>query len=246
VGDLRIGCSGWNYDDWRGRLYPEGLGKPRWLARYAEEFDTVEVNATFYRLASPNAVRRWIESTPDDFLFTIKASRYLTHIKRLREMGEGVRRFYESIEPLVGSPKMGPVLWQLPENFHRDDELLAGALTQLPPGRHCFEFRHESWFAQPVYEQLERHGSALVIGDHPKRPFQAHRLTADWTFVRFHFGGRGRGGNYSERELERWARRLAGWRRRADVYAYFNNDWKGFAVQNALWLRRRLASASRA
>jgi uncharacterized protein YecE (DUF72 family) len=243
VGDLRIGCSGWNYDDWRGRLYPEGLGKPHWLTRYAEKFDTVEVNATFYRLASPKAVRRWIESTPEDLLFTIKASRYLTHIKRLRDMGEGVRRFYDSIDPLVGSPKMGPVLWQLPENFHRDDDVLAGALAELPPGRHCFEFRHESWFHPPVYELLERHGAALVIGDHPKRPFQEQRLTADWTFIRFHYGHRGRRGNYSERELESWARRIAGWRREADVYAYFNNDWKGYAVDNALWLRRRLDRA---
>ncbi len=119
---VRIGCSGWQYKDWRGRLYPEGLGQPRWLQRYAEVFDTVEVNSTFYRLAKPEAVARWVEQTPPDFLFTIKASRYLTHIKRLRPMDQGVSRFYESIEPLARSPKMGPVLWQQPENFHRDDD----------------------------------------------------------------------------------------------------------------------------
>jgi uncharacterized protein YecE (DUF72 family) len=240
---VRIGCSGWNYDAWRGRLYPEGLGKPRWLARYAEEFDTVEVNSTFYRLASPDAVRRWIESTPEDFLFAVKASRYLTHIRRLRDMGPGVGRFYESIEPLVGSPKLGPVLWQLPENFRRDDERLAGALAELPDGRHCFEFRHESWFTPAVYELLERHGVALAIGDHPKWPFQEQRLTADWTFVRFHHGRRGRRGNYSAREIDEWAERIESWSRKADVYAYFNNDWEGFAVENARALKRRPARA---
>jgi uncharacterized protein YecE (DUF72 family) len=134
------------------------------------------------------------------------------------------------------------VLWQLPGSFRRDDDRLAKALRALPPGRHCFEFRHESWFVEDVYELLRRHGVALVIGDTPHRPFQTHELTADWTFVRFHYGSRGRGGNYSERELEEWAHRIEHWRRTCDVYAYFNNDWQGFAVKNGLWLRRRLAA----
>jgi uncharacterized protein YecE (DUF72 family) len=132
------------------------------------------------------------------------------------------------------------VLWQLPGNFRRDDERLANALGQLPPGRHCFEFRHESWFAPEVYELLRSHGAALVIGDDPRRPFQTHELTADWTYIRFHAGSRGRRGNYSETELEEWAQRIEEWRREHDVYAYFNNDWEGFAIRNALWLKRRL------
>ena len=237
---VRIGCSGWNYDDWRGRLYPDGLGKPRWLSRYAEVFDTVEVNSTFYRLASRDAVARWVEQTPPDFLFTLKASRYLTHIKRLTELGAGIEKFYERVEPLTATPKMGPVLWQLPENFHRDDDRLAAALDALPEGRHCFEFRHESWFVPEVYALLRARGVALVIGDTPQRPFQTYEMTADWTFVRFHWGARGRRGNYSESELETWAERIAGWREQVEVYAYFNNDWEGFAVRNGLWLRRRL------
>src|SRR3954470_21691343 len=177
---VHIGCSGWSYTDWRGRLYPEGLPQSRWLERYAEVFDTVEVNNTFYRLPTENAVRGWVERTPDDFCFTVKASRYLTHVKRLKEMPTYVARFYERIQALVESPKLGPVLWQLPENFHRDDERLAGALEALPPGRHCFEFRHASWFHGDVYALLREHGVALVIGDHPARPFQAHELTTDW------------------------------------------------------------------
>jgi uncharacterized protein YecE (DUF72 family) len=243
VRPVRIGCSGWNYDDWRGRLYPEGLAKRHWLARYAECFDTVEVNSTFYRLASKDAVRRWVDETPPDFLFALKASRYLTHVRRLREIGQGIERYYERIEPLVGSGKLGPIVWQFPANFRRDDDLLAGALELMPEGRHCFEFRHESWFGEGVYELLRAHGAALVIGDHPKWPFQARELTTDWTLVRLHHGRRGRRGNYSQRELDTWARRIAAWRRRAEVLVYLNNDWEGFAVVNALYLKRRLRSS---
>ena len=237
---VHIGCSGWNYAHWRERVYPKGLPQRRWLEHYASLFRTVEINNTFYRLPRREAVAAWVEESPPGFLFAVKASRYLTHVKRLQDMGRGVRRFYERIEPLVGSPKMGPVLWQLPPTFRRDDERLAGALALLPPGRHCFEFRHESWFVDETYELLRRHRVALVVGDHPERPWQTHELTADWTFVRFHYGKRGRNGNYSERELEEWARRIDGWRNHAEVFAYFNNDWEGYAVRNGLWLQSRL------
>jgi uncharacterized protein YecE (DUF72 family) len=240
---VRIGCSGWNYDDWRGRLYPEGLAKRKWLERYAERFDTVEVNSTFYRLASKEAVGRWVEETPPDFLFALKASRYLTHVRRLRDIRQGIERYYERIEPLLGTDKLGPIVWQFPANFRRDDALLAETLPLLPEGRHCFEFRHESWFDEAVYELLGAHDAALVIGDHPKWPFQARELTTDWTLVRLHHGRRGRRGNYSERELDAWAERIGRWRRRAEVLVYLNNDWEGFAVENALYLKRRLRTS---
>jgi uncharacterized protein YecE (DUF72 family) len=184
-----------------------------------------------------------MERTPDDFVFALKASRYLTHVKRLTEMERGVGRFYERIEPLVGTPKLGPIVWQLPANFHRDDERLAGALERLPSGRHAFEFRHSSWFVPEVYALLREHGAALIIGDHPERPFQTHELTADWTFIRFHQGRRGRRGSYSESELRTWQRRISQWRRRVEVYAYFNNDWEAFAVGNALRLKEMLAGS---
>jgi uncharacterized protein YecE (DUF72 family) len=237
---VRIGCSGWNYADWRERLYPRGLPQSRWLEHYATLFDTVEVNATFYRLPRREAVARWVEQTPPGFTFAVKASRYLTHLRRLTDLGGGIERFYERIEPLVRSPKLGSVLWQLPANFHRDDERLTNALEALPRGRHCFEFRHESWFAPDVYDLLRAHDVALVIGDDPRRPFQTHELTADWTYVRFHRGRRGRNGNYSQSELEEWRSRIAAWRSRVEVFAYFNNDWEGYAVQNGLWLKKRL------
>jgi uncharacterized protein YecE (DUF72 family) len=243
VSDVRVGCSGWNYDHWRnGVFYPPRLPPSRWLEHYAAHFDTVEVNATFYRLPKRHVVANWVAESPPGFLFSVKASRYLTHLKRLIDMEQGVARFYERIEPLVESPKLGPVLWQLPANFHRDDARLAAALERLPAGKHSFEFRHESWFTHDVYALLRARGVALVIGDHPERPFQTHELTADFTFIRFHYGTRGRGGNYSERELETWAKRIEQWRRRADVYAYFNNDWHGYAVRNGLWLKKRLGA----
>ena len=235
---VRVGCSGWNYNHWRnGVFYPPRCPPREWLEYYARYFDTVEVNATFYRLPKKDVVANWVKASPPGFLFTVKASRFLTHIKRLLDMGSGVRTFYDRIDPLVRSPKLGPVLWQLPATFHRDDERHANALARLPPGRHCFEFRHESWFVPEVYELLRSHGVALVIGDHPQRPFQTHELTSDWTFIRFHSGTRGLRGNYSERELAQWAERIDEWRRTVDIYAYFNNDWEGFAIKNGLRLK---------
>jgi uncharacterized protein YecE (DUF72 family) len=239
VGRVRIGCSGWNYASWKGPFYPErGCPTGRWLEYYARHFGTVEVNSTFYRLASRDAVARWLTQTPDGFIFSPKISRYITHVKRLTELEQALERYYERIEPLTESPKLGPVLWQLPESFQRDDERLANAMRNLRPGRHAFEFRHPSWFTGAVYEQLRAHDVALVIGDHPERPFQSHELTTDFTFIRFHHGRRGRGGNYSEAELRDWAARIGAWRAEHDVFAYFNNDWNAYAIRNAQFLLR--------
>jgi len=240
VNPARVGCSGWNYRDWKGDFYPDGLPAKRWLEAYAERFDTVEVNTTFYRLAKRQAVEHWVQQTPPGFVFTVKASRYMTHMKRLQDLAPAIQKFYEPLGPLEQAGRLGPVMWQLPGNFQRDDRRLDSALDLLPPGRHAFEFRHPSWFVPQVMDRLRERGVALVIGDHPERPFQSHDLTADWTLVRFHWGRRGRRGNYSEAEIATWARRLAQWRRRADLYAYFNNDWEGFAPRNALNLAARL------
>jgi uncharacterized protein YecE (DUF72 family) len=238
VHPVRIGCSGWNYADWRGRVYPKGCPTSRWLEHYATLFDTVEVNSTFYRLARRDAVARWVEQVPEGFVFAVKASRYLTHMKRLTEMEQGVARFYERIEPLVQSPYMGPVLWQLPGNLHRDDERLASAIDTLPSGRHTFEFRHPSWFACDVYALLRERNVALTIGDDPRRPFQTDEVTANFSFVRYHYGHRGRNGNYSRAELDEQLQRLKRLARKADLFVYFNNDWCGYAVANGLYLRQ--------
>ena len=174
-------------------------------------------------------------------MFALKASRYLTHMKRLTDIDRGVRRFYERIAPLVGTPKLGPIA--------------VAAARVVPPRRRAPGLRPRPPAApagtasscatglvraDEVYAQLRARGVALAIGDHPERPWVAHALTTDWTFVRFHHGHRGRRGNYSESELREWAQRLADWRRSVEVYAYFNNDWEGFAVRNGLRLRELL------
>ena len=241
MGEIRIGCSGWNYATWKATFYPPGCPASRWLEHYATIFDTVEVNTTFYRLAKRDSVARWVEQTPDGFVFAVKASRYLTHMKRLTDLGRGLERLYAPLEPLIEAGRMGPMLWQLPPNFARDDERLAFALRNLPPGRHVFEFRHPTWFVAPVYAALRERCVALCIADRPEiASFQTHELTADFTFVRFHHGHRGRRGNYSDSELAEWAGRLATFARSGDVYAYFNNDWEVFAPRNAVTLRRQL------
>jgi uncharacterized protein YecE (DUF72 family) len=233
---LRIGCSGWNYAHWRnGVFYPPRLPASAWLRFYAEHFDTVELNTTFYRLPKRDAVQRWCEESPDGFAFSVKVSRYLTHIKRLQDVPVHLPLLYERIEPL--RPKLAVFLWQLPPTFKADVPRLATALEQLPRGeRHAFEFRHASWFTDEVLTLLREHGVALVIVD-----TAVQELTADFTYVRFHRGTRGRNGKYSQRELQEWAERLAGWAAEVDVYAYFNNDWEGYAVENARSLANLLA-----
>jgi uncharacterized protein YecE (DUF72 family) len=238
---VRIGCSGWSYRDWRDVVYPPGLPTSRWLERYASRFDTVEVNATFYRLQSEATIRNWAEQVPDGFLFAVKASRYLTHIRRLKDVETGIERFWKPLAPLRESGKLGPVLWQLPANFRRDDEILARLLPALPPARHCFEFRHPSWFSGGVYELLAECGASLAIGDDARRELPRAAPAGPLVYVRLHYGTRGRDGNYSEPELASWRRRIAAWRSRREVFTYLNNDWRGFAPRNALELRRGLS-----
>jgi uncharacterized protein YecE (DUF72 family) len=237
---VRVGCSGWSYESWRQSVYT-GVPAGRWLERYAELFDTVEVNGTFYRLVKRETVEGWVERTPERFRFAVKASRYLTHMRRLRDIEQGVARFWEPLEPLREAGKLGPVLWPLPESFHRDDAVLESALALLPPARHCFEFRHPSWFAPAVRRLLERHGASLVIGHDSRRKLPAATPLGPVAYLRLHYGSRGRRGNYSPAEIDEWRRRIAAWRARRQVWAYFNNDWEGFAPANALRLREGLS-----
>ena len=223
-------------------FYPPRCAPRNWLRWYAQHFDTVEVNMTFYRLPKEPVVARWVQESPPPFTFAVKVSRYVTHVKRLLDADRHLPLLYDRIRPLLRSPKMGPLLWQLPPTFTYDPERLAGALEQTHDGhRHAFEFRHPSWFREETYTLLREHGVALVVGDRPQvNAFQTHELTADFTFVRFHGGTRGANGNYSHRELDAWAERLAPWAEEVDVFAYFNNDWEGYAIENALYLKERL------
>ncbi len=240
AGELRIGCSGWNYKHWRdGVFYPPGLPQARELEYAAGRLNSVEINGSFYSLQRPTSYQKWFAQTPDDFLFAVKGSRYITHLKQLRDVETPLANFFAS-GVLALREKLGPILWQLPETFRRDDERLGNALAVLPPGRHCFEFRHGSWFVPEVYGLLYAHDAALVIGDDPRREAVPQVVTAEWSFVRFHFGRRGRRGNYAEPELREWAARLRDLQSHGDVLAYFNNDWEGFAVANGKRLKRLL------
>jgi uncharacterized protein YecE (DUF72 family) len=244
-GNLRIGCSGWNYKHWRnGVFYPPRLAARRWLEFYAQHFDTVEINATFYRLPTEEAVARWVAETPPEFCFAVKMSRYVTHVKRLTDTPKYTATFYERIEPMLRSPKLGATLWQFAPNFQRTEvnvERLGETLAQHRPGRHAFEFRHASWFVDETYDELRSAGAALVIGDDPRRPFQTREVTSDFAFVRFHGGGELESGDYTEAELESWAQWIEQVRSRGiDVFAYFNNDWEGFAIENGLRLKELL------
>lgn len=240
--DIRIGTSGWDYRHWRKILYPEALPRQAWLDFYSETFDTVEVNSTFYRLPKTEFVENWKATTPEGFVFAVKGSRYLTHLKRLGDTGESLDRFFDLLGHL--GDKAGPILWQLPPQMKRDDDRLAAFIGALPGGwRHAFEFRNNDWFCREVYEILERAGMALCYGDHPDRP-QESVLTAGWAYMRFHSGEDG--GRYTKAQLETWAgniRNLQG--DGMDVYAYFNNDAHGYALENAEHLRGLLAIAPR-
>jgi len=230
----RIGTSGYQYDHWRGTFYPRDLPKRRWFEHYAQHFDTVEINNTFYHLPAASTFDAWREAAPRDFLYALKFSRYATHLKRLKDPQEPIERF-------VGLAKrlgicLGPILVQLPPGFAVDEVRLAGFLDAAPRDRRwAVEFRHESWLCEDVYAILERQGVALCVHDmlldHPRR------ITAPWTYLRFH--GDRYAGSYSSQFLSALARRMQELLAQGiDVYAYFNNDEQGHAVRNALDLRR--------
>ncbi|HWD09228.1 MAG TPA: DUF72 domain-containing protein [Actinomycetota bacterium] len=237
-----IGTSGWQYRHWRGTFYPDKLASARWLEHYAARFATVEVNTTFYRLPKRETFATWAEQTPDDFVLAAKMSRYLTHIKRLRDPAEPVARFLDQAAPL--GRKLGPVLLQLPPNLKADPPALSATLDELcPKVRVAVEFRHESWASDEVRQVLDDHGAATCLFDTPARHGPRWR-TAGWAFVRFHQGGGQPSPCYKPSELKEWAARLAGdWGPRADIYAYFNNDQRACAPRDAIWFAEACADA---
>jgi uncharacterized protein YecE (DUF72 family) len=226
---LRIGTSGWHYRDWRGAFYPKDLATDGWLQYYARHFDTVEINNSFYRLPEASTFEAWKEQTPAGFVFTVKASRFLTHYKRLREPEEPVARLIDRASAL--GEKLGPVLLQLPPNLPRDAAQLAAVLEQFAGrARVACEFRHPSWFEDDVYRVLEAHDAALCLTDRRGHKGPIVR-TASWTVLRMHEGTARPLPCYGTRALHSWAERLA--ELGGDGYVYFNNDRGACAIRNA-------------
>lgn len=237
-----IGTSGWTYDGWRGPFYPKDVPKTRWLAWYATQFATAEINGSFYRTPSLEAVRGWSEQTPSGFVFAWKASKFITHWKRLsQKSANSIALMVTRLEAL--GPKAGPVLFQLPPHFTADHERLAGFLPLLPTAyRYAFEFRDASWYDDTTFDLLHAHGCALCLSDH-------HDAPAPWEITARHVYVRGHGptgeyrDNYPDKTLHRWADAIAKWKRqRRTIYVYFDNDQKSAAPRDAQRLKEMVAS----
>jgi uncharacterized protein YecE (DUF72 family) len=234
---IHVGTSGWQYRDWRGPLYPEGLPQSKWLEHFAHTLSTVEVNNSFYRLPERKTFERWDRSTPPGFTFAVKASRYLTHLKRLKDPAEGIERLWGNAMGLGG--KLGPVLFQLPPRFPADLARLEAFCAELPQRiLAAWEFRDRSWWSEEVFRLLDDRGYAFVLPDRPgfRGPFV---VTSGWSYIRFHQGTR-TGPDYRRGKLRTWAERISEMAA-SDVWAYFNNDHGGAAVRDALFLREALS-----
>jgi uncharacterized protein YecE (DUF72 family) len=239
AGRLRVGCSGWLYTHWRGSFYPRDLPQNRWLEHYSALFDTVELNNSFYRLPEAARFAAWRKATPAGFLFAVKASRYLTHMKKLKTPRGPLHRFFSRAKHL--GKKLGPVLYQLPPRWRCDIERLRAFLGALPrQRRHAFEFRDTSWYGEEVFTALARARAALCLHD-MRGSESPRRAVGPFGYVRFHGAGARYGGRYPGSELSEWADWIRGELLRGrDVYAYFNNDWGGHAPRDALRLKEMM------
>ncbi|MCX8071242.1 MAG: DUF72 domain-containing protein [Candidatus Binatia bacterium] len=234
---IRIGCSGWQYTGWRGIFYPQTLPTTEWFSFYARTFDTVEINNTFYRMPTPEVVARWREMAPPGFLFAVKANRFFTHRKKLREVSRTLEQFCHTLAEL--GDHLGPILYQLPPRWSCDLERLSAFLAELPAGYiHAFEFRHPSWFIPAVQQLLAEVGATFVVHDFPG--LRVPRVSVGpAVYLRFHGPLTGYAGRYSRVRLRRWARWLRSQARRGKrCFAYFNNDVEAAAVFDALYLRK--------
>lgn len=239
---IRIGCSGWNYRHWRGRFYPEGLPVKSWYAHYAAQFDTVEINNSFYRLPKPETFAAWADAAPPGFCYAVKAPRFITHMRKLKDAGESVGRFLDHARHLGGA--LGPILYQLPPRWNANPERLGEFLTLLPRDlAHVFEFRDRSWMSEEILALLDDAGAAFCVHDFSglETPRWASGKLA---YVRFHGAGGKYVGRYDAAALEDWA----GWMRAQEaagraVWVYFNNDIDAHAIADALALNALLCPA---
>jgi len=241
AGKIFIGTSGYNYWHWwNGVFYPPEVPQRKWLEYYVRYFDTVELNVSFYRLPRKETFTSWYKRTPAHFLFALKGSRFITHVKRLKECQEPLNLFFDYAQGL--KEKLGIVLWQLPPQFPLNLERLKDFCQLLASHelaghvRQAFEFRHPDWFKPEVYQCLREYNFSLCIAHSPEYP-ESEEVTADFVYLRFHGGKILYGSKYTERELVEWGKKITHWlEQEKDVYVYFNNDAHGYAVENALRL----------
>lgn len=229
---IHIGTSGWNYKHWLGRFYPEKIRPADMLAFHMRHFNTVELNNSFYHLPSIKSFRVWRETVPEDFLFAVKGSRFITHMKKLKAPKTSTKKFFRRVEKLEA--KLGPILFQLPPHWRLNVDRFKTFLERMPKQyRYAFEFREQSWFTDDVYDLLRQHNVALCIY-HMSGYTSPMEITADFVYVRFHGATSTYGGSYSDSQLTMWADHIAKWREQSrEVFAYFNNDPDAHAIANA-------------
>lgn len=242
-----VGVSGWTYPPWRGDFYPKGLPQRDELAYAAGRLTSIEINGSFYALQKPESYRKWRDQTPDDFVFAVKGSRFITHMKRLADAEQPLKRFFDSGVWELG-PKLGPVLWQLPGNFEYDEDRLATFFDQLPREtpdgmrvRHALEFRSRTFEHTRTYDLLRRHDIACVLADTAGRWPKVDQDTSDFRYVRLHGDAELYTSGYDDQALDRWADKVKRWRK--DTHVYFDNDAKGYAPHDAERLIARLGRA---
>jgi uncharacterized protein YecE (DUF72 family) len=238
AGNVHIGTSGWHYKHWRGSFYPEDLPPAKMLGWYAERFDTVEINNSFYRLPTSDALGAWCRQTPASFCFAVKASRYITHNRKLKDAAQTTNdKFISQVREL--GKRLGPILFQLPPGWRVNVERLESFLSELPrTHRYVFEFRNETWNTPEVYEVLRQHNAALCVFE--LAGFQSPiEVTANFAYVRLHGPGNKYQGDYSRAQLRTWAKRIELWRKTLKhIFVYFDNDQAGFAAKNAMELKQ--------
>ncbi len=236
-GQVRIGTSGWYYNHWHGLFYPETIAKHKWFEHYTKHFDTVEINSSYYHFPKPENVKKWYKSSPENFIYAVKANRYITHLKKLRNVESQLADFLRTVSVL--KEKLGPVLFQLPPSLHKDFSLLKDFLSLLDRKRpSVFEFRHKSWYEDKCFSLLDDFGAIFCI--HDLGDLASPRIvTGNVIYIRFH-GTTGRyAGSYSKDALADWAQWIES-NKKANCYIYFNNDYKAYAVKNAKTLRELL------
>jgi uncharacterized protein YecE (DUF72 family) len=242
---LHIGTSGWSYEHWKGPFYPEKISGDEMLPAYADQFSTVEINATFYRLPSAKTVKHWKQAVPDDFIFAVKASRYITHQKKLNDPKESTKKFFDRLS-LLGN-KLGPVLFQLPPNWHKDEQRLSTFLDVLPKAyQYVFEFRDPSWFDQTIINQLKQKNASFCIYDLEGNE-SPMCITANFIYVRLHGPGARYQGSYGDKLLKKWIKRFNQWADNGkQIYCYFNNDYEARAPLNAQLMKQKTSAQTEA